>query len=49
MDTDKARQRLAQLDKIDRPQTAEEARESQRLAQDLRLVDQYGVDPEEID
>jgi hypothetical protein len=49
VDVKKARERLEELDRIDRPQTAAEAQESQRLAQNLRLVDQYGVDPEEVD
>jgi hypothetical protein len=48
-DTEKARERLEELDQIDGPQTVAEARESQRLAQNLRLVDRYGVDPKEID
>lgn len=47
-DVEKARERLEELDQIDGPQTTEEAQESRRLAQNLRLVDQYGVDPKDV-
>jgi hypothetical protein len=49
MDVRKAEQRLAELDKIDGPQSAAEAQEAQRLAQNLRLVERYGVDPAELE
>jgi hypothetical protein len=48
-DPDRARRELAQLDAIDRPQTDSEQCRAQELAQNLRLVDTYGVDPGEIE
>lgn len=47
-DVEKARQRLERLARIDGPQTPEEAQESRELAQGIRLVETYGVDPDEI-
>lgn len=49
MDVDAERDRLHQLDNIDRAHTLAEAAESQRLAQRLRLVDHYGIDPADVE
>jgi hypothetical protein len=48
-DTRKAERELAELDRLDRPQTAAEQQRAQDLAQNIRLVKDYGVDPKELE